>query len=97
MAPKKNKDWSNEGLEEAVKLVRGGVSKSLAARRYNVPRSTLRDRIKRVVPARRRGKEFLSRDDETQLANYIKFMSDAGAPVTVSWIRSAAGRIASLR
>ena len=95
--PRKYRNWSEDDMEKAVKLVRSGYSKSEASHQCSVPRSTLRDRLNGKKTENQRKKTKLSTNDEKELANYVMFMSDSGAPVTPKWIRETAGRLGAER
>ena len=97
MSKNKNKKWDASKMEEAIQLVKEGMSKHEAAIKCNVPRKTLCYRIEKGQLQKPGKGSHLSDRDEEQLLKYIIFMSDAGAPVSPKWVRETAGRIASER
>ena len=97
--PTKYNAWDENNLLLAVQYVSDGHSLREAAEVFRVPKSTLYDRVNRNAahPGKRGGKPHLSEKDENDLCGYVKFMADAGAPISVEWLRSTAGRIADQR
>ena len=87
---KGEKDKKSEDLERAVRKVKNGCSLRGAARECGVKRSTLQSRLKRGSPAVLKGGTLLSKHKENQLANFIKYMSDAGEPVSTLRVRQLA-------
>ncbi|KXJ15434.1 Jerky protein [Exaiptasia diaphana] len=77
---KKVKLWRNEDMEAAMSAVEGGMSRRAAAQHYNIPRTTLLDRLSgRVQHGYRSGPDtFLTSDQEQQLAAYLVDMSKQG-------------------
>ena len=92
----KNK-WHEDDMIEAIALHENGLSKAEAARKCNIPPTSLATRLKNGEPKKRGRKSTLSKNDETDLKNYVTFMADSGTPVTPSFVRETAGRIANER
>ena len=66
--------YSYSQMEAAINAVQNrGLGKKTAAKMYNVPRSTLQDKIAGRTPlGRKMGKDpYLSRDQEQQIAEYV--------------------------
>lgn len=73
--PRSNKAklWSDKSMEAAMSAVANGMSKRAAAQQFNVPRSTLLDRLSGRVEhgSRSRPETFLTASQENQLAAYL--------------------------
>ena len=70
MAPKfKQPPYSNESMNAAIRAVMYGMSKRSAAKQFDVPRTTLNDKISgRYREGKRRGRDpFLKEDEESAL------------------------------
>ena len=93
---KKLRNWSEEAMSSAYIAVKGGLSISAAAKRFNVPRMTLSDRISgRVKLKSKMGvKTALSSEEESALCNYITYMANRGFPLTIQQILGFAWCIA---
>ena len=80
-SPKKRLKWSNESMEKALQAVKDGQCKiKEAAREFNVPRTTLQDRISgRVVHGVKPGpKPYLNKAEESELAEFLEVTSSVG-------------------
>ena len=81
--PMQYKCWTEERLYKAFEAVtKGGVSVRHAAEEYNVPKSTLHDRISgKVVFGSQSGPpKYLSNKEEEELVNFILGCSSIGFP-----------------
>ena len=81
--PKVYKEWSVENMEQAYQAVmHDGVSIRRAAVEYNIPRTTLADRVQgRVLPGSVSGKQpYLSPSEEIELVTFILRCADIGFP-----------------
>ena len=81
--PKVYKEWSVENMEQAYQAVmHDGVSIRRAAVEYNIPRTTLGDRVQgRVLPGSVSGKQpYLSPSEEIELVTFILRCADIGFP-----------------
>lgn len=78
--PTKYKDWAEDQLQRAISEVQSGKSVRCAAELYNVPKSTLQDRVSgRVAFGARSGPEsYLSANEEEELVSFIENCSDIG-------------------
>ena len=78
--PDKYKDWTEDRLHKAVLAVQSGKSRQYAAELYNVPKSTLQDRLTgRVAFGSKSGPEsYLSASEEEELVAFIENCSDIG-------------------
>ncbi|KMQ88832.1 tigger transposable element-derived protein 6-like protein, partial [Lasius niger] len=77
--------YTTDQMREALKAVKtGGISVRSASIKYNVPRTTLSDKLKNKVPEERKmGPEtVLSAIEEEQLIRWIIVLGKAGFPVT---------------
>ena len=81
---------NSEECERAVRKVKNGGKISVAARECGVKRQTLQSRLKRGTPTYTKGRTLLSKYKETQLVNFIKYVSDAGEPVSTLRVRQLA-------
>ena len=83
--PAKRKQWSNRQMEEAMKAVhKGDTGINQAAREYGIPRTTLKDRVSgRVKHDTKSGPQpYLSVDEETELAKFVKQCAEVGCGKT---------------
>ena len=82
-------------MREACKAVQGGARIRKTARKYHVPPSTLRDRLKGVLPHSVAHQDFqrLSTTQEDRLAEWVLFQGELGDPPTHTQIRELAKRI----
>ena len=86
----KRKQWSNEKMEQAIKVVDGGMSITMASSTFSVPRKTLDDRIKgKVVHDTNPGPcTALSYEEEKSLTEYLVYMANSGFPLTRTMVRA---------
>jgi len=70
-------------MEAAIKAVEGGEKVASAAKRFQVPRKTLDDRVKgRVKHGTNPGPNTaLAADEESAQANYLLYMAEHGFPL----------------
>ena len=94
---KTKKRTKSENVYDAMRLVSEGISIYKAAKIYNITRSTLWRRLKTKDMDKPGLKPHLSKNDEKILLKYASFVANMGSPVTVTWLRIMAGRIASKR
>ena len=88
--PRQNVPYDTEAFEKAVQAVSRGVKVRTAARRYQVPRSTLFDHTKGKLIGKSRGsgrKQALPVQIEDILVQYALFMGDRGFPLTRAVLR----------
>ena len=78
--PRKRKQWTNEQMEQAMKAVETGSKINQAALDHGVPPTTLKDRlIGRVQHGVKSGpKQYLSCEEETELATFLKSCASVG-------------------
>ena len=71
MAPVRKKicNYSEEAMKAAVRAVQNGMGKKTAAKRFNVPRSTIADKISgRYREGKRIGRDpYLSENEELEI------------------------------
>lgn len=73
-----------KAILKAMEAVRKGASISAAARQYNIPRSTLDDKIRGrySVECSKGPATVLSKEEEDHLRRWLIFMADSGFPIT---------------
>ncbi|CAH2103212.1 unnamed protein product [Euphydryas editha] len=77
----KRKLYSKENLEKALVEISKGMSKKLAAKTFQVPRSTIQFRLKNPEHASKPGPPtILNNEEEEALVNWIKLSSRKGFP-----------------
>ena len=94
---KNRKSAKSENIYDAMRLVSEGISIYKAAKLYNITRSTLWRRLKHTNQNNPGHKQHLSENDEKILLKYASFVANMGSPVTVTWLRIMAGRMAAKR
>ena len=75
--------YNDEDLIEAIEAVKSKrLNQREAARRYNVPRTTLQDRVNNIRPLERTHgpKTILTPEEEATLKNYIIVLMKCGFP-----------------
>ncbi len=87
--------YTEDDLQLAIAAVENGMSKTLAAKTYKVPRSTLYDRIKGSIPRADRDsdQQLLSIDQEGALEQWIHVQYLLGAAPSHQQLRLAATKI----
>lgn len=83
----KRKQWTQATLEESVNMVRNGsLTCYRAAKKYNIPLSTIRRRVMGFLPLKCRSgpPNALSTIQENSIATYARSCASAGFPVVVS-------------
>lgn len=87
--------YKPEHLRRAVSLVKQGTSLSAAARRYSVPRNTIRRHV--ADETTRPGQKTVFTDHQEQLlCQRILYTGERGFPMTISTVRIAAFEYASI-
>ena len=97
MAKIKRKVWNDDDMVSAMNAVLVEKMKcGTAAKKYNVPRKSLENRVKgRVTHGVKPGPTtILSSEDEGALVEYIKFMCSRGFPMTKKICKAYAWAIA---
>ena len=94
MAQVKRKQWSNDDMVAAMNDVKETIYS--AAKKHNVPRRTLDDRLKgRVSHGTNPGpKKVLTSEEEGALVAYLKHMASCGFPLTLTMTKAFAWAIA---
>ena len=75
--------WSNEVMEKALnEVINNGMSVRRAALEYNIPKSTLGDRVSgRVIPGSTSGpKKYLTEEKEDELVAFVRRCALIGYP-----------------
>lgn len=94
---RKNSQYTNESLKNAIADVKYGLLTSrAAATKHNVPRSTIIARLKKPDVIKRGPKQVISSEDEKEIAQWIIQCQKLGQPRTRKDITLAAGRIAKV-
>ena len=88
---------NQEKLNDALRLIKNGLSINKAASLHKVSVSTLWRRKKGIKLQVSGSKPHLSSEDEKVLLKYAEFVANMGSPVTVNWMRIMAGRLANKR
>ena len=88
--------WSDEDMVAAMSAVHDqSLTVTQAARKYNVPRKTLDDRIKKkVVHGNHPGPSTVLTSKEDALVSYLVYMAQHGFPLTRTLIKALAWAIA---
>lgn len=77
----KRKVYSEENLQKALTEIAKGMSKKLAAKTFQVPRSTIQFRLKNPQHGSKPGPPtILNNEEEEALVNWIKISSQKGFP-----------------
>ena len=95
LRPAKYKSWTEDNMARAITAVLDGVSIRSASELYNVPKSTLGDRISgRVLPGSKSGPQpYLSEQEENELATFLCRSAAIGYGRTRSEVISIVERI----
>ena len=83
-------------MDLALQACKDGISKTKAAKEFNVPRKTLADRVNSKVLSEHPvlGNETtLSEEDEKALCSYIEYMATRSFPLTVDQVMKYAWSI----
>lgn len=92
---KKRCNYQNEVLQKAMAEVKNGKrTVSDAARHYQIPRSTLDDKMKGLHSGKYGAKRKLSDVEETALFEYVTYMDKIGHPLGVVEVKMFAWSIA---
>ena len=94
------KNWTEETMEWALKDVTNGLlTVRLAALEYNVPRSTLHDRVTgKVCPGAVGGApRYLDDEEEEELVEFLLHCAQLGYPKTVKEVKGIVGRILDMK
>lgn len=84
------RNWSDENLEKCLEDIRTGIrSQRQAAAFYNIPRSTLKNKIKGKFNKKPGRPTALSSTEEDSLIDHIKVLSEFGFPITEMDLRFA--------
>ena len=80
----KRLQWSEQEMADAMKAVEDGMTVTKAAKKHNVPRSSLRNRVlgDAAHVSRPGGRPYLTPDEETKLVEYIIECASAGCGKT---------------
>ena len=80
----KYRNWNEIGMNNAVKAVRQGTSVRRAAELFNVPKSTLSDKVLGKVPMRARSgpPSYLTIEEEEELTSFLLELAKIGYALT---------------
>lgn len=85
--------WTEEDLQSAKTAVEGGLSKRKAAKQFNIPFTTLRDRLKNQNMSNPRlGRE----QQETEIAEQVKLLGSLYYGLNVADLRKLVYKYAEL-
>lgn len=93
---KKRVQYKPEQMAMAINAVKSGMAKKAAAKLYQVPKTTLLDKLAGRVPeetTKPGTKPTLTKAEETTLVNYGKMMCEIGYPLTSKEFRTEVKRI----
>lgn len=93
MAPKKN--YTPQQMGWAIEAVRKGAKISEAAKKFNVPRITLRNKITGISPIEcpMGPSTILSKEEENILEDWIKDMANKHIPITKEELLDSVQRV----
>ena len=74
----KKKQYTMETLIAAIDAVKQGMSKSMASKKFGIPRMTLTDKVKQKTPLIPKQKTVLSKEEEEKLVTWILAMGRQG-------------------
>ena len=91
--------YTESDVRAAIADVRKGVSMRQAAKKWCIPRITLRDRLTGYLPRSIAfsGLQRLSVTQETLLADWVLLQADLGIPITHQQLRALGQRVAHTR
>ena len=87
---KKRKLWHDEDMVNAMESVQQGESVRGASIKFNLPRTTLEDRVKgrRMHGCKPGPQTALSKSKEDSLVSYLVFMAQRGFPLTHTMVKA---------
>lgn len=92
---RKNCQYPAESMDQAVEDVKSGVSTMWeAAKKHQIPYQTLKDKIEGKHDGKVGRKCILSREDEADMASWIKERAKMAFPLTKDDLMDAAFKIA---
>ena len=86
------RDWTDEDMQDALQAVNEeGKSIRWASRFFSVPKSTLTDHIRGRWNSDKYGRKTeLTEEEETVLADYIKYMASINQPLSIQAVKAFA-------
>ena len=89
---KKRKMWDGDDMVRALEACRYGDSLSAAAKKVNVPRMTLSDRLRErvTIDAKIGRPSALTYEEERSLVGYIQYMHERRFPIDRSQVMQLA-------
>ncbi|KAI8514447.1 hypothetical protein Bbelb_070380 [Branchiostoma belcheri] len=97
-AKRKKRSWQPEFMESVLRDIKeNSLKPAEAARKYNIPRTTLNDKLsgKSKVDARNGRPPILSKEEESTILKYSEYRVRAGHPVTKTAMLSMTAAIHS--
>lgn len=92
-----SENYTQDDLREAIaKISNNEMSFGAASKFYNVPKSTLHNKMKNPVSCPKGATTILSKEQEDELVEWVLLSADYGDPRTKQDILLAAGEIAQL-
>ena len=86
LGSRKYKDFSPEVLQEAIDACHDGMSARQASQKYGIPRATLNRKLKGLC-GHHGHPTALSKEEETQICEYVVLMADWGFPMSKADLR----------
>ena len=69
-------------IKNAMELVKAGLSNSAAAKKCGISEGAIRKRLKQEVTQTWGGKRIFDDEEESSLANYVRYMASTGEPLS---------------
>nr|XP_047140763.1 uncharacterized protein LOC105843445 [Hydra vulgaris] len=89
--PKRQINYNAEIFQAALQTIIDGETISTAAKQFNIPRTTLIDKLRGKHQTHSiGGKTIFFKNQEETLVQRLLYMADRGFPLTIMWLRSAA-------
>ena len=92
--------WTEEAMDSATKdMMEGTLSVRRAATHYDIPPSTLHDRIRGKISAGAvsGAPRYLDEDEEKELVDFLLGCAEVGYPKTVKEVRVVVGKVVAKR
>lgn len=98
MPPTQRAKWSEQQLRRALESINSGMYVQTAAKRYNIPRRTLRNHVETGSFTKKLGRSsVLTEEQENELCQRIIRLANIGVPLTNKIIRKSVYTFANTR
>lgn len=95
---RKNRQYTQQQLENAIRMTNEGTDAWEAAKSHGIPYQTLSDRLNgRYKSSQVGAKSILSKEDEMELVNWIRNRAKLGYPLSKKEFTDAAVKVANRR